>query len=380
MKKEHSNNLIAPITAGILLTGSTYNLTYFSDSLSNSLPLQVGLGAIGIALLFKTARSSIGLYIFVLLYLITLLAYNYDKPLSFLANPVVPLIVILSIVASTGFYIKNINHIRLAITITIGIIITSHFFQNITFSPSDHITGRSKGFGSGTLYALMAGYVIIYISQLFSRNLIQSITFAALLLVPLWTLYVTQSRGVLLSLIIIAILSSMSRMKKFLKVVVVLISIVLIINLNPQVSSQISILERFQFHENFDINIFTSGRIYTQSTILDWLLTEDKISSLTFGAEGLNGVKTLVSRGAEFPHFDVLYLLYDAGISSVALYLILAYKIIRKFPNRIYFYMFFLSGLHTNMILSPTFLLLSLFFTHGISVHSRSLQNYQPKH
>ena len=110
----------------------------------------------------------------------------------------------------------------------------------------------------------------------------------------------------------------------------------------------------------------------TQQFIIESVfITSDNMTFL-FG-HGLNSIKqNLQPIGLEFPHLDVLFLLYEGGLILLIIYIILMYRIYKSYKYKLLFWIFIISSLHTNMILSPGFLFLGFLLDKSIVVRTQN--------
>lgn len=357
------NRWSTAMVAGIGLNAGIFNLSYFIDS-KNTLPLQLFLGLVSFFFLIRIKATSIGVFVVYAIVFSCIALFNASDPTSIITNPVLPLLGLMTVLAGTQLRSRNQQTLARAAIIFVALQIILQVFFNFDFSPTDSPTGRSKGYGSGTTYSLMAAILLIYLTLMLSQRRLHALGFCALAAVPLWTILLTQSRGVFLSLVVILVVKNLSGMRSFFKLLALVVVTALVFVLNPYLLDSVQLLGRFDFGSESDLEAYTSGRHLTQVAITNWISSETSILSLLLGAEGLNGIKTLASQGLEFPHFDLLYLVYDTGFVGVGLYLFLAVRLLVRTRFDSYVHLFFLSSFHTNMVLSPVFLLLSIFLHH----------------
>ncbi|SFQ78703.1 hypothetical protein [Donghicola eburneus] len=357
--------------AGTALNASITNLSYFTGG-GNTLPLQLFLGLASLFLLFRIRSISIGIVCFSLAVLLIIALYNFSNPTSLITNPCIPLLFLMSAFAGARLHARNQEAIDRTAVVFLTLQLVFHVFYNSSFSAADTLTGRSKGFGSGTTYSLMAAIMLIYLSLMLTQGRLHRFTFCTLAIVPIWTIFLTQSRGAFLSLVIILIVKNLLGVRSFFKLFAAATLMACIIAISPDILTKVPLFDRLQISSNSDLEAFSSGRIQTQRVIMGWISSEPSFLSLLLGAEGLNGVKRLTSQGLEFPHLDLLYLLYDTGLLGVGLYIVMMLLLLIRTRFDSYMLLFFLSALHTNMVLSPTFLILSIVLHH---VSKKKLKN-----
>lgn len=357
------NGWLTAVIAGISLNAGIINLSYFTGG-GNTLVYQLLLGLVAFSILFRIKAASIEIVAVSAIALLLIALFNFSDPTSIITNPSIPVLGLMTFLAGSQLRTRNQQTLARAAIVFVALQLAFQGFFNLNFSPTDSFTGRSKGYGSGTTYALMAGTLLVYLTSMLSRRRLHPLAFCALTAVPLWTLSLTQSRGVVLSLVIIIVLRNLVRLRSFFKLLALGAVAALVVGLNPHLIDSVPLFSRFQIGNNFDLNAFSSGRIGSQIVIMNWISSEPSILSLLLGAEGLNGIKTLASEGFEFPHFDLLYLAYDTGLVGAGLYLFLAGILLFRTRFDSYVLLFFLSALHTNMVLSPVFLVLSIVLYH----------------
>lgn len=350
---------LTPVIAALALNASIINLSYFIES-ENTLPVQVFLGLVGFAMLLRFRIESVPIFTGLAVGLLAISIYNFSQPLSLITNPCIPILGLMAFLAGTRLYPRH--HQTLVRTAIIFVIfqLGLQLYFNFTFNPAETVTNRSKGFGSGTTYSIMAAYLLIYFASQFKERRRHLIFLLALSVIPMWSILLTQSRGAFLSLLIIFFTNSPRRKGMSKKLLLAITVVSVFMAMNTIVSESVPLLERLRIDNDFDIQTYSSGRAETQIAIINWFTSESNVLALLLGAEGLNGVKALSYQGYQFPHFDILYLVYDTGLVGAGLYLAFILLILVRTRFDSYILLFFLSGFHTNMILTPAFLLLSM--------------------
>ena len=357
------NRWLTAVIAGIALNAGIFNLSYFIGG-GNTLPLQLFLGLASLFLLFRIQAVSIAVVCLSATALLLIVLFNFSDPASLITNPCIPLFGLMTALAGTQLQTRNQQTLARVAIVFFALQLVLHVFFNSIFSPADTLTGRSKGYGSGTTYALMAATQLIYLTSMLTQRRLRLFAFCALAAVPLWTIFLTQSRGVFLSLVIILVVKNLSRMRSFFKLMALAAVAAFIVALNPNFLDNVPLFDRLQIDSSWNLDAYSSGRLQTQIVIMNWISSEPSLLSLFLGAEGLNGIKTLVNQGLEFPHFDLLYLAYDTGLVGTSLYLFLMVLLLVRTRFNSYILLFFVSALHTNMVLSPVFLILSIVLHH----------------
>jgi hypothetical protein len=224
---------------------------------------------------------------------------------------------------------------------------------------------RTKGFGSGTLYAVYSVTCILYFLNLYKVGRLGKLPLMFLVASLIFVLLLTQSRGAILSLVVALTIANFETLRAFGRYIGGA-SVVVACGIFLTVVSDVTlpILNRFNSSRFDSFNQFTSGRATVQIEILNWIRNEDNPLNIFLGREGLGGVKSLVySQQFEMPHFDFLYILYDSGLYGVGLYLALIVFLLRKTPRWDYISIYLVSSLHTNMIVSPHFLIFLILLT-----------------
>lgn len=345
----------------LLLSATVYPIQYFFSTLINFLPLQFIIYIIILFYFFKIkldkkALQIIGIFIF---YFITMGIYNINNAVSIITNSVLLTIFTLLLVG----IMKQVKHHHIkyldpTLKLFFVVFIFYSIYLNLEHSIIFGMDSRSVGFGSGTLYATLSVIAIIYNTDKFKDLQIKTPTYLLFSFVPAWSILLTQSRGALLTLGIVLIFMNLSYLKRFLKfsILIAMIS-VFIIMFFPEFF-ELEFIKRLNPSSYKSIEGFTSNRLQTQIFIFNWLDNENSILSLFFG-NGFNELKYIVYRnGIEFPHFDLLYIVYDGGYFSVLFYVFCIGVFIVKSNIKYYPLIYLLSGFHTNMILSPSFIIL----------------------
>lgn len=370
------NQWLTAFIVGVALNAGVINLSYFVSA-ENTLAFQFFLGVASCFLLFRVEAVSIHVFCVAAFAVLLIVFFNLSNPSSLITNPCIPLFGLMTFFAGAKLHARNRQTLARVAIVFFAMQFVFHGFINANFTLFGPLTGRSKGYGSGTTYALMAAILLIYLTSMFTRRRLNFIAFCALAVVPLWSILLTQSRGVFLSLVIILVLNNLVPLRSFLKLLAFATVAAFIFILNPNLPDIIPLLGRFQVDDSWDLNAFSSGRLQTQLFIINWVFSEISVFSLLLGAEGLNGVKVLANQGLEFPHFDLLYFAYDTGLVGVCLYLFLMVLILvrTRLDSQIVF--FFLSALHTNMVLSPVFLILAIVLHHVSRQTAGQRRGYQ---
>jgi hypothetical protein len=353
------NRWLAPVIAALALNASVINLTYFVES-ENTLAVQVLLGLVAFAMLFRIRIYSAPIFIGLAIGLLAIIIYNFSQPLSLFVNPCIPILGLMAFLAGTRLYSRHDQTLIWTVIVFVIIQLGLQLYFNFNFSPAETITNRSKGFGSGTTYSTLAAFLLIYFTSKLEKSRSHPLLLLILSAIPIWSILLTQSRGAFVSLLIIFFTNNLRRRGASGTFLLVVTLVAVFVAMNPFVLESVPLLDRLRIDDNFDIQAYSSGRAETQVTIINWLTSESNVLALLFGAEGLNGIKALSYQGFQFPHFDILYLVYDTGLVGAGLYLAFAFLLLIRTRFDSYILLYFISGLHTNMILAPAFLLLSM--------------------
>lgn len=354
---------LTAVIAGLALNAGVINLSYLMSS-GNTLPLQLFLGLASFLLLFRIKAVSIWEFGLTATAIVLISLYNLSDPASLITNPCIPFLLLMTGLIGTKFQIRNQHTLARTVAVFFGLQLVFHIFFNSTFSAADSLSGRSKGYGSGTTYAMLAAVMLIFLTTMLTQRRLHLFWFCALVTIPGWTIFLTQSRGIFLSLMIILVVKNLVRLRSFTNLFALASVLALVIVLNPSLLDSFGLFQRLRVDAGIDLEAFTSGRIQTQIVILNWISSEPSLLPLFLGAEGLNGVKSLSNQGLEFPHFDILYLVYDTGFVGGILYVVLMALFLIRTRFDSYILLFFLSAFHTNMILSPVFLILAVVLHH----------------
>ena len=92
----------------------------------------------------------------------------------------------------------------------------------------------------------------------------------------------------------------------------------------------------------------SSGRLTTWILIINEFF-KGSIQDQVFGF-GLGSMEAIASMGFEYPHFDLLWILFELGIVGVLIFITCIYKLARKYTTTAIMVVF-INGLHTNFIL-----------------------------
>jgi len=352
---------LLPIIISLLLSFSVYPMQYILNMQVNFLPLQFIAYVIILIFLFQyNFNSKFFKYIgFFVIYFVVISLYNIVNPMSIITNAIV-LSIFTFVILLVSTEVKKINFRYL------DQILLYFFIIFIIYSLAlnlEHISKigwiiRSKGFGSGTLYATLSTIAIIYFTNKYKVKSINLITYLLFIIIPLWSILLTQSRGALLILLLMLVYINSQHIKKIIKLSTFVIILGFIVILFFPDFFQLAFVKRIDPSSYSNLEELTSNRIQTQEMIASWLDSEQAVFKLIFG-NGLNELKYLVNHSNyEFPHFDILYILYDGGYYSLLFYVFFIILIIKKNKSNVYMYIYLLSSLHTNMILSPAFIFL----------------------
>ena len=344
-----------------LLCVSVIKLDYLFNVNINTLVLQVGAGSFAVLCLLKPIRVDKKLLLISsILFLLIIAFYNFFQPTALITNPLIPTFIFLLIFSTIEFRQKNIHVSRVSILIFALCVIVIHAAENMSFSPEEVGKARLSGLGSGTTYALTAAFMCCYFFREYSVKKIGLITFLSLIAVPIWSILLVQSRGVLLSIALIIIISNVKNIRGFLLLCTIFFPALVFIFQSEAVVSSIDVLSRIDYRNYEDLEHFTSGRIQTQVAIAAQVGMSAGTLQSFLGIEGINGLKLLVERGYFFPHFDLLYFIYDMGFIGALFYIFLSCAVLIRFRFNSFVLLYFISSLHTNMVLDPGFLILSI--------------------
>ena len=374
------SRLIVVFTCACCLLLSTIKLEYITGIKFNYLPIQIILSIVAILLIFKIEKvNPVYLSAFMIFFLL-LGVRNLYQPVAIIANPLIPSMGIMALMAAADFKVRNLELSGLSLWFYFLMLAFLQLSLNINFDPGESASGRFKGLGSGTLYSLGAGFFILYLIGLFNRGGIFFGQLMFFLVVPIWTLLLTQSRGVFLSVLLIVIFSYVTPLRGFIALSGLLLPVVLYVIFYTEAAQYIGLLSRLDPSAYATLADMTSGRSHTQILIVDRLLNVESSDAFFFGPGQLNGIKDLVSSGLEFPHLDLLYVAYDGGVIAIFSYTLLALLIFSKYRFSPYICLFFLTTLHTNMILSPMFLVLACILSaHAAACYEKNKSTTVPE-
>lgn len=340
---------------GFLILIIVIPFNYFFENNFNALPYQIPIAFILSNYLFKFKFNHLFLIIFtVIILLISSNISLYD----FVFSPVTASFILFWIILLySDIKIPKYNFDRILLYLIIIIIIFVSYINIDFYQNNNFLEQRSKGFGSGTIFSIVSLVSLTYIYIEYVNKKINGLTFSFLFIVLISTLLLTQSRGALLTLVFVFIYTEFSQIKKikWFRVILIIVGAYFLI-------TNTTILERFDTNNYNDFEGLTSGRSVTQLYIINSFVNNFDIITLFFG-NGLNSVKdNLVTLGLEFPHFDMFFILYEGGLVLLTIYIITIFKLYKRFNNKVYFWIFFISSLHTNIILSPGLLFFCIIF------------------
>lgn len=325
---------------------------YFFENNFNPMPFQFPLLIFCFFYLFNFRLKDS--FLIIITFLLLLIISRFDLYNFFTSAIVVSfLFYAIVLVSSEHLKIEEYRLKKLVNTITILIVITLLYY-GLIYIIGETSELRYKGFGSGTFFALASLYVIYFYYRKYRLKEIKASLFFILSLILIFSILITQSRGVFITLIVILLLSEFSSFRGFNFLRLLIIGgVITYFVFNSE------IINRFQFTSYDSFDQFTSGRADSQFYILESFKNETNPEIIFFG-NGLNNIKNVVYKsGYEFPHLDLLFILNEGGLVLIFLYLFTLFKIYKKFSNKLFFYIFLLSSFHTNMILFPGLLIYS---------------------
>lgn len=356
----------------LLLSISIFPMNYILGISINFLPLQFLIYFLLLITFskFKLINNFIAIFFLCILSLIIII--NINNPITIFTNAIViSLITIYLILLSQIDSTKNYYLIEKTLLIFFIIFSLYSVFLNTNHINEYGLIIRTKGFGSGTLYAVLSLISIIFFSYKLKFKLYNIYISAVIILISVWSILLTQSRGVLLTLLISIVLINIDKIKSIIKFSSLTIIFFIFIYLLIPDFYNLGVFQRLD-PSNFDsLDQFTSNRLDSQLVILSWIENEYSFLNLFLG-KGLNSLKYYVQiNGLEYPHFDLLYVIYDLGIFGVIVYMISLLLLIYKSKFKIYIFIYIISSFHTNMILSPALLVLIYLLDYGTNNISR---------
>jgi hypothetical protein len=323
---------------------------YFFENNFNALPIQFLLCIFISRSFFKIKLNNLLFLVFSFLILIIVSAGDI---INFTLSAVTASFLVFWLIIFSGnpkFPQTKSNSIVNSSLFFIGVMLV---YFTLDFYLNNDIESRSKGFGSGTVFAILGiyGFCIFYQRYISKKiKFTKFIFFCALFGIPI---LITQSRGALVTIIFVFFAFEFKSLKKINWRRVLLVFVVFGYSI-----SNSPIINRFNTTNYEDLNQLTSGRSLTQFYILESFVNESNLLNILIG-NGFNSLKELVYKGYEYPHFDMLFLLYEGGIVLVLLYVLTLFKVHKVFNNKIFFWIYFISSLHTNIIISPGIFFLS---------------------
>jgi hypothetical protein len=349
----------------LLLIVSTYSIKYYIDASINFLPIQVLTSCLILVYYGRLTirKKEIYLYFAFFLYVLFIFLHNFSEPYSLVLNPILPtmiiMLVILSLHSDNILTIRSISVDHL-LNVFFLFFITYSLYINTQFILEYGLSTRFRAFGPATIHATISVYAILYYAMKYKYKESSLTTLLLLSIVPFLSIVLIQSRGALLALLITGGAIFIKSTSQIIKAVIIIFLFgVFSYQYFPELY-QMDFISRLNINNYSSLDSFSSGRLETHVSILNWLANETDPIRVLLGS-GLNEVKnTLVDQQKLwFPHFDLFYILYDGGIVSVAIYLLLLTKIILKEKTKALWLLFVISSFHTNMLLAPGFLALT---------------------
>ena len=217
---------------------------------------------------------------------------------------------------------------------------------------------RFKGFGSGTLHALLAMLCLLYYTDKYKFARLGLVRYLVVFSLAFTILLKTGSRGCFVFTIAALTLTAWKNIRATTVVYGLAAILVPLLLVNAVDIADVPLLKRFIFSNYCDWQTFTSGRLISYQHILRWFWSQRSWNSVLFGS-GLNSMKDFVATyDICFPHFDILYILYEGGFVLLGVYGYLFYKAIRYSRYYLYPLLIFANGLHTNMLASPNMIMI----------------------
>lgn len=330
---------------------------YFFENNFNALPFQFLLSIFISISFFKLKPNNLLFIVFSFLALVVI--SNGDISNFALSAVAASFFTFWLIIVSPNLKLPQYKYNNI-VNIILFFILVMIVYYSIDFYLKNNFELRSKGFGSGTIFSVIAlyGFCTIYLTYVLKKlNLIIFIPLSLLFLTPI---LITQSRGVLLTVIFICVAIELKRIKKinFRGILLIFRSVLFISIIFGYIIFNTNIINRLNVSYFNDLNHLTSGRLDVQLYIWDLFVTESNWIKILFG-NGYNSLDVLVSKGYEFPHFDLLYLLHEGGIFLILLYVLTLFKLYKVFNIKLFFWIYIVSSLHTNMIILPGVFFLS---------------------
>lgn len=230
-------------------------------------------------------------------------------------------------------------------------VIFEHFYYGLTWST------RSKGYGSGTGHAVMSLLIINYVHL--NLNLNNRMKFL-LYLVCFTILALLQSRGVLLTWFALATYR-IGIGSKFRLLLLLGIGVFCVLMFREYFFT-LGFLARFVIEDGDSINQLTSGRYDTLELLIGNYIHSDIFTLI--GGFGLNSISNLIyGNDLEFPHLDLVFVIYELGLTGLLFYIWLNYRLWKLFPSKSFLFIVIISSLHTNIILGPSIYAVAYMFS-----------------
>ena len=355
--------LLLNIFLAILIFITVIPINYFLSNNFNALPIQL-------VLVFLISRLYFSMNLkYILLISLSILALFMTSDSQFnqvLTSGITATFLTLYFIlfAEKIRFQKNFKEV---ISILFILIIAFTAYYNIDFYFNSDLSKRSKAFGSGSVYSIISLYGFVFLMLNYYQERINKKYFYPLFILFLTSLIFTQVRGVILTMAFVYIVLEFKSLKKIKFSRILFIITIAIFLLQGSLIS-----ERFNFDSDSNINHLSSGRLETQLLIIERIFYNSDNFTLMFG-HGLNSIKKdLIPKGLEFPHLDILYLLYEGSLFLLITYLLLMYQSYKLFNYKLLFLIFLISSFHTNMILSPGFLFIGFLMDKYLIMMTRT--------
>lgn len=346
----------------IMLLIALLPINYLVGSKINVLPLQFPLGVMIYLWCFKiglgSQKSKIVLFAFIINFLI-LSVYNINDPVVLASSPIILTLFNIALLGVTNLNLNGVVIMKVNKPILLFFILFSviSVYFNVQHIQEHSLTIRSKGFGSGTLYSILSLLMILFLYDCYKYRLISRNYYLINLIVPVWSLLLTQSRGVIVTLLIIIIWKNLSSKRKAIVPMLIWTPVIIISFFIIPSIWESDLIKRFDPTSFDSIEEFTSNRLYSQLFLINELFNTDLVNLIL--GNGLNDLKNLLKNTyLVLPHFDPLYVLHDAGVITLCFYMFFILMALKNCQYSKYLFVYIISTFHTNMIISPTFIVL----------------------
>lgn len=340
---------------------SVFKTTFLLDM--NTVPIQFGCFILFYFIVFKigySKKSIISIILFIPISLLIIL-----NSISQVTTSMLVVFFILCLLLSLDIKVRRkIINIDRLLTYFFSFFLVICLYLNVRFLiwGGEQLHGRLV-FSSTTIYTLVSLLTLVFYFKRYRVNRIQLPVFIIIAIISISTIVLTQSRGVLLTLAILILLFLLRNLSSKIIFLFIISSTVSLFFLEPL--KQTGIAKRLNYKNYDTVEDFSSSRYITHIYMYDEFKRAN-VEQIILG-HGLNSIKREIvdKQKLHFPHLDLFFVLYEGGIMALGTYIAFFVFLLISTEQKVYWLVFFLSSLHTNMILSSTIIILFFLLAIG---------------